>query len=42
MLQCVNMKTGVVADPPTPLCNEGEEEDREEENLEDKNCVSPV
>ena len=42
MFQCLNVKTDVVK-PPTPFCNKGEEEeDREEENMQEKNCISHV
>ena len=43
MFQCLNVKTGVV-NPVTPFCNKGEEdkEDREEENMQEKNCISHV
>ena len=42
MFQCVNIKTGVGVNPPTPFLNKGEEEDREEENMLERNCISAV
>ena len=39
MFQCLNMKTGVI-NTPTPFRDKGEEENREEENTQEKNCIS--
>ena len=46
MCQCLNVKTGVV-NSPAPFCNKGpgeeeEEEDREAEHIQEKNCISHV
>ena len=45
MFQCLNVRTGVI-NAATSFCNKGEEDedekDREEENMQEKNCISHV
>ena len=40
----VSKRKTEVVNPPTPFCNKGEEEeeDRVEENIQEKNCISHV